>query len=53
MPDSEAVAQEPVVQEPIGDEHGGEDDHEVEQLAEDETEVVDVVLVVDVGTEEL
>ena len=53
MPDAEAVAEEAVVQEVVGEEHGGEDNKEVEELTEDEAIVVDVVFVVDVGTEEL
>lgn len=53
MPHPEAIAQEPVVQEPVGDEHGCYYDQEVEQLAKDEAVVVDVVLVVDVRTEKL
>jgi hypothetical protein len=53
VPDPESVAQEAIVQEPVRDEQGGGYHKQVEELAEDESKVVDVVLVVDVGTKEL
>lgn len=53
MPDSESVAQEPVVQKPIRDEQRRHDNHEVQKLTEDEAVVIDVVFVVNIGTEEL
>ena len=42
-----------MVEEFVGEEERGDDDDEVEELAEDEAEVVDVVLVVDVVGEKL
>ena len=53
QPDVESVAEESVVEEFVGEEERGDDDDEVEELAEDEAEVVDVVLVVDVVGEKL
>ena len=53
QPDVESVADEYVVEEFVGEEERGDDDDEVEELAEDEAEVVDVVLVVDVVGEKL
>ena len=47
------VAEEPVVEEPVGQEERDEDNDQVQELTEDETEVVDVVLVVDVVGEKL
>ena len=53
MPDLEAVTEPAVGQEAVGGEEADNGDHQVEELAEDEPKVVDVVLVVDVVTEEL
>ena len=53
MPHLEAVAQPSVGEEPVGGEEAQDRDDQVEELAEDEAEVVDVVLVVDVMSEEL
>ena len=41
--DLESVLEEAEVEEPVGEEEGGADDGEVEELAEDETTEVDVV----------
>ena len=48
-----SVVKEPVVEEPVGQEERDEDNDQVQELTEDETEVVDVVLVVDVVGEKL
>ena len=53
VPHLEAVAQPTVGEEPVGGEEAQYGDDQVEKLAEDEAEVVDVVLVVDVVSEEL
>ena len=53
VPDLESVAEPAVGQESVGGEEADHGDHQVEELAEDEAKVVDVVLVVDVVTEEL
>ena len=52
-PDVKSVVKEPVVEEPVGQEERDEDNDQVQELTEDETEVVDVVLVVDVVGEKL
>ena len=53
VPHLEAVAEPSVGQESVCGEETEDGDDEVEELAEDEPEVVDVVLVVDVVSEEL
>lgn len=42
-----------MIEEPVGHEEGDENDYQVEEFAEDEPEVVDVVLVVNVVGEKL
>ena len=52
-PDPEPVPHELPVEEPVCHPDGERDDHQVEKLADDEPNVVDVVLVVDVVFEKL
>lgn len=52
-PNVKAVTEESVIEEPVGHEEGDENDYQVEEFAEDEPEVVDVVLVVYVVGEKL
>ena len=51
--DLESVTKPAVGQEAVGCEEADNGDHQVQELAEDEAKVVDVVLVVDVVSEEL
>ena len=53
VPHLESVAEPPAGEEPVRGEEAEHRDDQVEALAEDESEVVDVVLVVDVVAEEL
>ena len=53
MADLESVTEPAVGQEAVGCEEADNGDHQVQELAEDEAKVVDVVLVVDVVSEEL
>jgi hypothetical protein len=52
-PDVESVSEESVVEEPVREEERDYDDDQVEELAEDEAKVVDVVLVVNIFGEKL
>ena len=52
-PDVEPVSEKSVVEEPVREEERYDDDDQVEELAEDEAKVVDVVLVVNVFGEKL
>ena len=52
-PDVEPVSEESVVEEPVREEERDDDDDQVEELAEYEAKVVDVVLVVNVFGEKL